>query len=78
VFDPFGVTTGRASMRRTTFNPMTLLRYGKTCSNGTIVEDAGMIADALVMREPDEGSALHDGGGPSSCAGHRYQEASSN
>lgn len=60
VLDPFGVTTGLASMRRAAFNPMTLLRYGKTRGPGTLVEDAGLIADALVVREPGAGDPHWD------------------
>ncbi|MGF1620893.1 MAG: type IV secretory system conjugative DNA transfer family protein [Rhodomicrobiaceae bacterium] len=55
VLDPFGVTSGYAATRRASFNPMRLLRYGSRRTgrgSATIVEDGGLIADALVMREP--------------------------
>jgi type IV secretion system protein VirD4 len=57
VLDPFGVTQGVAASRRASFNPMRMLRYGdpkKGSGSATIVEDAGLIADALVVR--DEGA----------------------
>jgi type IV secretion system protein VirD4 len=54
VLDPFGITAGFAAMRRASFNPMRMLRYGdarRGTGSTTIVEDAGLIADALVVRD---------------------------
>ena len=50
------MTTGFAATRRASFNPMRMLRYGNPregTGSPTIVEDAGLIADACVVR--DEG-----------------------
>jgi|EndMetStandDraft_5_1072996.scaffolds.fasta_scaffold02362_4 type IV secretion system protein VirD4 len=54
VLDPFGVTKGFAAERRASFNPLRMLRYGNPrtgTGNATIVEDAGLVADACVVRE---------------------------
>jgi len=63
VLDPFGVTAGYAATRRAAFNPMTLLRYGNRRNgrgSATMVEDGGLIADALVVREPGAGDPHWD------------------
>jgi type IV secretion system protein VirD4 len=52
VLDPFRTTMGFAATQRASFNPMRMLRYGGPGSgSATIVEDAGLIADALVVRD---------------------------
>ena len=43
--DPFGVTKGRARKFRAKFNPMSILKPGSK----TMIEDAGLIADAIVV-----------------------------
>jgi len=47
VLDPFSITQGRAAQLRASFNPMAFL----TMDNPTLIEDAGIIADALVISE---------------------------
>lgn len=51
VLDPFGTVTGHAATCRAGFNPMTVLRP----DSPTLIEDAGLIGDGLVVRE-DGGS----------------------
>ncbi|CAE7593663.1 traG [Symbiodinium microadriaticum] len=45
VLDPFGQTKGAAAQHRARFNPMAML----TLSSPTIIEDAALIGDALVI-----------------------------
>lgn len=52
IVDPFGVTAPRLKYARVGFNPMNLLRV----ESKTIIEDAGLLADALV---PAEGQDPH-------------------
>jgi type IV secretion system protein VirD4 len=48
IVDPFGVTARRLDLLRTGFNPLALLRPGSP----TLIVDAGLIADALVIMSP--------------------------
>lgn len=50
ILDPFGVTEARLSAFRASFNFLA----GLTLDNPTIVEDAGLIADALVVADSKE------------------------
>lgn len=47
IVDPFGITAERLKSLRCGFNPMTLLARG----SATLIEDAGLIADALAPTE---------------------------
>lgn len=47
VIDPFAVTRGYATKLRARFNPMAILKP----DSPTLIEDAGLIADAIVLRE---------------------------
>lgn len=47
VLDPFGVVKGYAARFRAHFNPLTLLRP----DSPTLIEDAGLIADAIVVQD---------------------------
>lgn len=51
ILDPFGVTAGRLAGQRVGFNPLVMLRP----DSPTIMEDAGLIADALVVSGPMSG-----------------------
>lgn len=46
VLDPFGISSPRIGHLRKSYNPMAAIKLGSP----TIIEDAGMIADALVVR----------------------------
>lgn len=50
VLDPYDVARGFAARRRGRFNPLTILSIGSP----TIKEDAGLIADAIVVAEGSE------------------------
>jgi type IV secretion system protein VirD4 len=53
--DPFMVTSGYAASLRAGFNPMSVL----TPDSATLIEDAGLIADGLVVRENSNSGDPH-------------------
>ncbi|MEQ8164700.1 MAG: type IV secretory system conjugative DNA transfer family protein [Alphaproteobacteria bacterium] len=50
VLDPFEITSGHAAARRAQFNPLSILRD----DSGSIIEDAGAIAEAMVATSGHE------------------------
>ena len=54
VLDPFGSTSPRIAHLRKSYNPLAVLK----ADSPTIIEDAGLIADALVVAGTGERPAL--------------------